>query len=77
LLQLFPQKHFPFSFLYKMPAKGKRKAAGKQAGGAKSKQAKQAGQKAVSKELNVPIDEGFKGSFGERLITLSALGTGY
>lgn len=41
-----------------MPAK--RKNTGKQASNGKAKQAKQEGQKAVSHEINVPIDEGFK-----------------
>ena len=40
-----------------MPAK--RKNTGKQSNG-NAKQAKQDGQKAVSHEINVPIDEGFK-----------------
>ena len=41
-----------------MPAK--RKNTGKQARNGNSKQAKQEGQKAVSHDINVPIDEGFK-----------------
>ena len=41
-----------------MPAK--RKNTRKQAGNGNAKQAKQEGQKAVSHEINVPIDEGFK-----------------
>lgn len=41
-----------------MPAK--RKNTGKQASNGNAKQAKQEGQKAVSHEINVPIDEGFK-----------------
>lgn len=41
-----------------MPAK--RKNTGKQASNGNAKQAKQDGQKAVSHEINVPIDEGFK-----------------
>ena len=38
----------------------KRKASGKQAAKASAKQPKQDGQKAVSHDINVPIDEGFK-----------------
>lgn len=41
-----------------MPAKRKNK--GKQASNGNAKQAKQEGQKAVSHDINVPIDEGFK-----------------
>ena len=41
-----------------MPAK--RKNTGKQASNGNAKQAKQEGQKAISHEINVPIDEGFK-----------------
>lgn len=41
-----------------MPAK--RKNTGKQASNGNAKQAKQEGQKAVSHEINVPIDEGFQ-----------------
>ena len=41
-----------------MPAK--RKNAGKQDTGSKAKQSKQDGQKAVSHDIEVPIDEGFK-----------------
>ena len=41
-----------------MPAK--RKHTGKQASNGNAKQPKQDGQKAVSHEINVPIDEGFK-----------------
>lgn len=41
-----------------MPAK--RKNTSKQASNGNAKQAKQDGQKAVSHEINVPIDEGFK-----------------
>ena len=41
-----------------MPAK--RKNAGKQANNGKAKQAKQDGQKAISHDIDVPIDEGFK-----------------
>ena len=41
-----------------MPAK--RKNTAKQASNGKAKQAKQEGQKAVSHDINVPIDEGFK-----------------
>ena len=37
----------------------KRKASGKQAAKANTKQAKQDGQKAVSHDINVPLDEGF------------------
>jgi len=44
-------------FLDTMPPK--RKNTGKQAGNNKTKQSKQDGQKAVSHDLNVPIDEGF------------------
>lgn len=44
----------------------KRKASGKQAdsdkGKGKAKQPKQDGQKAVSRDIDVPIDEGFKES---------------
>ena len=38
----------------------KRKSTKKQASNGKAKQAKQDGQKAVSHDINVPIDEGFK-----------------
>ena len=41
-----------------MPAK--RKNTVKQAGNGNAKQAKQEGQKAVSHDINVPIDEGFQ-----------------
>ena len=41
-----------------MPAK--RKNTGKQANNGKAKQAKQDGQKAISHDIDVPIDEGFK-----------------
>ena len=41
-----------------MPAK--RKNTKKQASNGNAKQAKQDGQKAVSHDINVPIDEGFK-----------------
>lgn len=41
-----------------MPPK-KRKASGKQAD-TKAKQSKQDGQKAVSRDIDVPLDEGFK-----------------
>ena len=41
-----------------MPAK--RKNTGKQAKNGKAKQAKQDGQKAISHDIDVPIDEGFK-----------------
>ena len=41
-----------------MPAK--RKGSGKQASKANAKQSKQDGQKAVSHDIEVPIDEGFK-----------------
>lgn len=41
-----------------MPAK--RKNTAKQASNGNAKQAKQEGQKAVSHEINVPIDEGFE-----------------
>ncbi len=41
-----------------MPAK--RKTSGKQANEGKAKQQKQEGQKAVSHDIDVPIDEGFK-----------------
>lgn len=41
-----------------MPA-SKRKNAGKQAGKDKAKQLKQDGQKAVSHDIDVPVDEGF------------------
>ena len=41
-----------------MPAK--RKSSGKKANKGKAKQPKQDGQKAVSHEIDVPIDEGFK-----------------
>ena len=41
-----------------MPAK--RKNTGKQASNSDSKQPKQEGQKAVSHDIEVPIDEGFK-----------------
>ena len=37
----------------------KRKGSGKQAAKGKAKQPKQDGQKAVSHDINVPIDEGF------------------
>ena len=39
----------------------KRKASGKQAPKVDTKQPKQDGQKAVSHDLNVPLDEGFNG----------------
>ena len=48
-----------------MPAK--RKNTRKQASNGKAKQAKQDGQKAVSHDINVPIDEGFKESQLETL----------
>ena len=41
-----------------MPAK--RKNTGKQTNNGKAKQAKQDGQKAISHDIDVPIDEGFK-----------------
>ena len=40
----------------------KRKASGKQAPKADTKQLKQDGQKAVSHDINVPLDEGFNGT---------------
>ena len=40
----------------------KRKASGKQAPKADKKQLKQDGQKAVSHDINVPLDEGFNGT---------------
>lgn len=53
-----------FSFVavsyYKSTMPAKRKNTGKQASNGKAKQAKQDGQKAISHEINVPIDEGFK-----------------
>ncbi|KAK4548539.1 hypothetical protein LTR36_009449 [Oleoguttula mirabilis] len=42
-----------------MPPKGKRKAAAQQGSVAKPKQKKTTGQSSVSKDLNVPVDEGF------------------
>ena len=41
-----------------MPAK--RKTSGKQASTGKAKQQKQDGQKAISHDIEVPVDEGFK-----------------
>ena len=38
----------------------KRQAAGKQAAKGKAKQPKQDGQKAVTHDIDVPLDEGFK-----------------
>ena len=49
--------------LYKITMPAKRKNTGKQAKNGKAKQAKQAkqdGQKAISHDIDVPIDEGFK-----------------
>ncbi len=40
----------------------KRKNAGKQASSGKAKQLKQDGQKAVSHDIDVPLDEGFHGA---------------
>ena len=40
----------------------KRKASGKQAAKADTKHPKQDGQKAVSHDINVPLDEGFNGT---------------
>ena len=45
-----------------MPPKGsKRKAAAQPTATGSSKQTKQSGQKAVSKDLNIPVDEGVGG----------------
>ena len=48
-----------------MPPKGKRKAATQKSNSSGSKQPKQEGQKAVSKDLHVPIDEGVEGLAGQ------------
>jgi len=44
-----------------MPPKGSKRKAAAQSGAASTKQPKQDGQKAVSKDINVPLDEGFNG----------------
>ena len=45
--------------LYQTTMPAKRKNTGKQAKNSKAKQAKQDGQKAISHDIDVPIDEGF------------------
>ena len=44
-----------------MPAAKRKAAASKQQDKGKAKQPKQDGQKAVSHDLDIPVDEGFKG----------------
>ena len=49
-----------FAVLYKSTMPAKRKNTKKQTNNGKAKQAKQDGQKAISHDIDVPIDEGFK-----------------
>ena len=57
----FPIANISFlAILYKTTMPAKRKNTRKQANNGKAKQAKQDGQKAISHDIDVPIDEGFK-----------------
>lgn len=61
-----------------MPPKGsKRKAATQQTATGSSKQTKQKGQQNVSKNLNIPIDEGVQGGAGPMEVFVNDDGTIY
>lgn len=61
-----------------MPPKGsKRKAAAQQNATGSSKQTKQENQKNVSKDLNIPIDEGVEGATGQMSVHVDDEGTIY